>query len=234
MGVNIMKTVIISLGGSLIVPDEIDLEFLKRFREIILDFINQGNRAVIVAGGGKTCRRYQKAAKEILGEGTKVSEEDLDWIGIKTTKLNAEFIRVLFSDKAHKNVIDNPTEPIITPKKIVIGSGWMPGCSSDRDAVLLADNFKANMIINMTNIDYVYDKDPRKFEDATPIKEIKWPAFRKLVGDKWIPGMNAPFDPSAAKLAEKYELKVMILDGENLENFKNCLYGKPFDGTIIG
>ncbi|MBD3309789.1 UMP kinase [Candidatus Woesearchaeota archaeon] len=224
-----MKTVIISLGGSLIVPDEIDTGFLKRFRQIILDFVSRGNRAVIVAGGGMVCRRYQKVAEEISG----ASDLDKDWIGIRTTKLNAELIRVIFGDKAHKNVIDDPTEPVVTPKKIIVGSGWRPGCSSDKDAVLLADNFKANNVINMTNIDHVYDKDPGSHDDAEPLKALSWKQLLGITGDKWVPGMNVPFDPEAAKLAQRYELKVFILDGRNLDSFKDALEGRDFEGTLI-
>ena len=118
-------------------------------------------------------------------------------------------------------------------KKIVVAAGWLPGCSTDKDAVLLAKNLGARSLINLTNIDHVYDKDPRKFKNAKPIKEIRWKNFRRIIGNKWKSGLNLPFDPVASRLAQKLELKVAILKGTNLENLKKYLKGKKFKGTII-
>ena len=229
-----MKTIIISLGGSLIVPEEIDIDFLKRFRDLILQFAKKNNIAII-CGGGKTCRIYQDAAKEIAS----ISDEDLDWIGIKATRINAELVRSIFGKDASSEVINDPEDKEIkniknTPKnKVIIGAGYLPGHSSDMDAVLLEKNIGADEIINMTNIDYVYDKDPRKFKDAKPLKNISWKEFTKIIGDKWVPGKNTPFDPVAAKEAMKLKIKIVILNGGNLENFRKCLEGKEFRGTVI-
>ncbi|MBI4453022.1 UMP kinase [Candidatus Woesearchaeota archaeon] len=226
----LMKTIIISLGGSLIVPNQIDIDFLKRFRGLILQFA-KNNRIAIICGGGKTCRIYQDAAKEIAS----ISDEDLDWIGIKATRINAELVRSILGKDASNEVINDPEDKNIRniKNKIIIGAGYLPGHSSDMDAVLLAKNIGADEIINMTNIDYVYDKDPRKFKDAKQLKNISWKEFIKIIGDKWIPGKNTPFDPVAAKEAMKLKIKVIILNGNDLENFRRCLDGKGFRGTVI-
>ena len=85
----------------------------------------------------------------------------------------------------------------------------------------------------MSNIDRAYDKDPKKFPDAKPYNNIKWDDFRKIVGDEWSPGMNAPFDPIASKKAQELGVKVVILNGSNFENLKNYFEGKKFVGTTI-
>lgn len=223
-----MKTVIISLGGSLIVPDEIDYMFLKEFRKIILGFIKKGNRAVLIAGGGKTCRKYNEAAEKII----KVPAEDLDWLGIHATRLNAQLLRTIFKEQSYEKVIHDPTEAIETEKPVIIGCGWKPGCSTDFDAVKLAKTLDVKTLINMSNIDHVYDKDPKKAADAKPLKSLSWDGLKKLVGSEWKPGMNAPFDPIATKEAAALKMQVIII-GKDLENLKNVLEGKPFEGTII-
>ena len=119
-----------------------------------------------------------------------------------------------------------------TDKNIIIGSGWQPGCSSDKDAVLIAENFEANSLINVTNVDYVYDKDPKDNPDAKPLEKLSWEDMRKLVGDKWEAGANLPFDPIASQHAKKIGLTVIIV-GSDLENFKNLLTGGTFKGTTI-
>lgn len=227
------NTIILSLGGSIIIPGDINTTFLVKFRNLILSYIKSGNRAVIVAGGGHVCRVYQSAADKILTP-KKASNLDLDWIGIKATKMNAELVRTIFSKEAYEKVIDNPTKKVNTSKKIIVGSGWLPNCSSDKDAVLLAKTYNARTVVNLTNIDYVYDKDPRKFKDAKPIKQMSRKQMEKIVGSKWKPGANLPFDPVASNLAAKLKLRVIIMNGTNLPNFKNFLAGKKFKGTVIG
>jgi len=220
------KLVIISLGGSLIVPDLIDTNFLIEFRKIIL---SNASRFIMICGGGKTSRNYQEALK-LTANPTK---EDLDWMGIKGTILNANLVRIIFRDYSNPKIITNPTDKVEFNEKIIVASGWKPGFSTDYDAVMLAENFGVNKLINFTNIDYIYDKDPNKFEDAKPIKKISWSEFRKLLPDKWKPGLNTPFDPIAAKKAEELGLNVIVLNGKNLSNFENYLNGKEFVGTVI-
>src|SRR3989344_9224204 len=102
-----METIIISLGGSLIIPDNIDIEFLKEFKALVLSQIAQGKKFVIITGGGKICRRYQEAAKELASP----SDEDLDWIGIASLKVNAELMRIIFGEYAQNEVISNLSVP---------------------------------------------------------------------------------------------------------------------------
>ncbi|MBC8501164.1 MAG: UMP kinase [DPANN group archaeon] len=224
-----METVVLSLGGSLIVPDEVDFDYLKKFRRVIEKFVVNGFRFVIVCGGGKTARDYQRAAKKIVN----LHPEDVDWLGVHATRINAHLLRTVFRDKAHPKIITNPIEKINFKEKILVAAGWKPGWSSDYDAVLLAKNLGVKKVINLSNIDYVYDKDPKKFKDAKRFDSISWHDFRKVVGDEWDPGLNLPFDPVASKEAEKEGLTVIIANGADLDNFEVILRGKRFNGTTI-
>ena len=116
---------------------------------------------------------------------------------------------------------------------VVVGAGWKPGWSTDYDAALLAKRFGVKTVVNLTNTDLIYDKDPRKFKNAKPIPHMTWDDVLRVVGKKWNPGMNTPFDPVAAKLAKKLNLTVVSCHGENLKNLDNILNGKNFVGTII-
>lgn len=223
------QIVVISLGGSLIVQENIDINFLKEFRKVILKYLQKDMKFIVICGGGRTARNYQNAAKEIAN----LNRDDLDWIGIHATRINAHLIRTIFRDYAHPKIIKNPTEKIKFKEKILVASGWKPGFSTDYDAVLLAKNFNAKKLVNLSNINYIYDKDPKKFPNAKIIKEIIWNDFRKIVGNKWDPGLNAPFDPIASKEAQKLKMEVAIMNGKNLENFEKYLNGDDFVGSII-
>ncbi len=219
---------IISLGGSLVVPDEIDVNYLRQFKNLVEQEIKKGNKFVLIVGGGKTSRRYSESAKK-LGN---LNPDDLDWLGIHATRLNAHLLRTIFRKFANLEIITNPHQPISSTKPIIIAAGYRPGWSTDYDAVLLAQKYKSNTVLNLSNIDFVYDKNP-KYKDAKPLKNISWKAFRKIVGNKWDPGLSLPFDPVASKLAEKLKLRVIVMNGKPLLNLKNFLAGKIFKGTII-
>lgn len=220
---------VISLGGSLINPGEVDIKFLKAFRLLILSRIKIGDRFILITGGGALCRKYQKALLDI----DKTDSKTLDWLGIFSTRLNAQLVRLMFKKQAHVRIIEDPNALADFREKILVAGGWMPGRSTDDDAVRLAKIYNAKTVLNLSNIDYVYTKDPRKSRTAKKITQISWKNFRKIVGNKWDPGANKPFDPTAAKLAEKLKLKVIIANGKNLNNLKKILQGKPFIGTTI-
>ncbi|MFA5303846.1 MAG: UMP kinase [Candidatus Nanoarchaeia archaeon] len=217
--------IILSVGGSLIVPNEIDVDFVKNFKELLL---KRHERFILVVGGGSIARKYQKALTNFDS-----SKDDGDWVGIAATKLNAEFIKNVFKKNCYPDVVSNPLVELNFKEKFMIASGWKPGFSTDFDAVLLANNFGAKKVINLSNIEYAYDKDPNKFKDAKKIENISWKEFRKIVGDKWNPGLNAPFDPIASKKAEELGLEVVIMNGKNLSNLNNYFDGKKFVGTKI-
>jgi uridylate kinase len=225
-------TFVLSVGGSIVSPEGgIDVAFLTAFRELILRHVNRGWRFVIVVGGGATARDYQKAARG-MGE---LTRDDLDWLGIHATRLNGHLLRTLFRGTAHRIVLKDPTRaPMRWVAPVLIGAGWKPGWSTDYVAVRLAKRLGTDFVVNLSNIDYVYDKDPKTHPKAEPICEIGWKEFRKLVGLKWDPGMNAPFDPVASKLAESSNMRVAIVNGTNLKNLDALLSGNRFTGTMIG
>ncbi|MBA3064150.1 UMP kinase [Candidatus Woesearchaeota archaeon] len=222
------KTIVISLGGSIIVPDKINIKFLKGFKKLITDFVEKENKAIIVCGGGNTARKYQSAAGKI----SNLRNDDLDWMGIHTTRLNAQLVKTLFLGDVHEFVIHDPNDKIEFKEHVLIAAGWKPGWSTDYDAIRLANNFNVKTVINISDVPYVYDKSPKNNGDAKPIKKMSWKELRKLVGDKWDPGLNVPFDPIAAKEGEKLGIKVIVI-GTDLINIKNCMEGKEFDGTVI-
>jgi uridylate kinase len=186
----------------------------------------------LITGGGKTARQYIEAGRDVIGRDP--TDDDLDWLGIHSTRLNGQLVRTIFRDIAHPVImkdfdhsIRKATEPV------VVAAGWKPGRSTDFVAVQIAEDYGAQKIINLSNIQQVYDKDPAQYDDAVPLDEMSWAAFRAMVGDSWSPGLNAPFDPVASKKASELGLTVAVMDGKDLDNLENYLEGKLFVGTVI-
>ena len=219
---------VISLGGSLIVPNEINTNFISQFKKIITEQINLGKRFIIVCGGGKIARDYQNAYKIIAP----VADNDiLDWIGISATKFNAQLMAGIFGSIADQNVIDNPNKKIRTKSPVIFAGGWKTGRSTDYVAVLLAQNAKAERIINLTNVDGVYNFG-EDGESKTLFHRITWDDYMAIIPKKWTPGLSTPFDPIASKEAQRKCIEVSVI-GQNLRNFELCLDGEKFKGTTI-
>lgn len=234
MGTQYTDKIIMSIGGSLIVPNGgIDTPFLTKLNSFIRDQLakHKNRQFFLVAGGGATARHYIDAGRQVIGH--ELSREDLDWLGIHSSRLNGHLVRTIFRDIAHPYIIKHYEIIRKVTEPVVIAAAWKPGWSTDYDAVLLCEDYDVSTVINLSNVSQVYDKDPKKFNDATPFDKLSWDEFRRLIGDEWTPGLNAPFDPIAAKKAQEIGVKVVVMDGENWENVTDYFEGKKFIGTII-
>lgn len=226
------ETIVMSVGGSLIVPGTIDTTFLTTLKELITsETATSGRRFIIIAGGGRTARNYQDAA----GAVSTLTAEDLDWMGIHATRLNGQLLRTIFHDLAYPVVITNPDEILDAPRdaKVIIAAGYRPGSSTDLRAVQIAHRIGATKLINLSNIDYVFTADPRTNPTATKIESINWTDFRALIPEKWDPGLSAPFDPVAAKEAQTHNIEVAIINGNHATALSDYLNERSFIGTRI-
>ena len=223
---------VISLGGSIVAPASVDVQFLTGFSALIRDFINtdDASRFILVVGGGGPARAWQSAYKEAAGA---FRSEEADWIGIMATRLNAQLVKAVMAEWCRQDVVTDPTAAVMNGK-VLVAAGWKPGFSSDNDAVLLAERFGAKTVINLSNIEKVYTADPKTDPGATPLDSISWAGFRAMVGDEWTPGKNVPFDPIASRRAETIGLRVICAAGRDLDNLRNIIRGQAFVGTIIG
>ena len=223
---------VISLGGSIVAPDGADEGFLKEFTALIAELLSLDDkrRFILVVGGGGPARAWQKAYRNVSSAPV---DEQADWIGIMATRLNAELVKAVMGEWCTQDVVTNPTQVEPLMGRVLVASGWKPGFSTDYDAVLLAERFQADAVINLSNIEKIYTDDPKKNPGAKAIDAISWADFCSMVGDEWVPGKNVPFDPVASRHAAKLGLKVICAAGKNLPNLKNILLEKEFIGTTI-
>ena len=230
-----MNTKVLSVGGSIVAPEMPDTDFVSTFVSMVKDFLskNPDDRLILVIGGGGPARIYQNAFRTVTKTAADSGTDAADWIGIMATRLNAQFVKACFEDLCKEAVVTDPTAAREFTGKILVAAGWKPGFSTDNDAVLLAEKFNADTVVNLSNIEKVYTDDPRKNPDAKPLDTITWTDFRKMVGDEWTPGKNCPFDPIASKKAQEMKLKVICAGGKNIDNIRSILEGKAYIGTTI-
>lgn len=224
---------VLSVGGSIVVPEFPDSEFLKKFSTLVRDWLSKDEqrKLILVVGGGGPARIYQNAYKEIIDNISDNSQAD--WIGIMATRLNAQLLKAIFSDLCTQDVVYDPTAVSEISGRILIAAGWKPGFSTDTDAIYLAEQFNAKVVVNLSNIEKVYTDDPKKNPEAKPLDSISWKDFRKMVGDEWTPGKNCPFDPIASKRAESADIDVICAGGKDIANIEKILNDQEFFGTKI-
>jgi len=226
-------TTVISLGGSIVVPDHVDTAFINSFVSRMRDrFVREPAWLLaLVIGGGATARAYQQAARNMDPDCPAVT---LDRIGIAATRINAEVIRAAFGQLCPDPVFTDPTAPGSITGKVIVSRGWKPGYSTDNVAVHLAESLSATTVINLSNIKQIYTADPKTNPDAKPLTALSWSEFLGIVGEEWTPGKNTPFDPVASRRAAKLGMKVIAADGRDLDNLDAILEGRAFVGTTIG
>ena len=220
-----------SVGGSLIIPHEIDTNFLTNLKNFITEETAGNRRFIIIAGGGRTARNYQEAAQGV----SELDHEDVDWLGIHATRLNGHLLRTILKTVAHPTMLTNPEDIKEVPEtaKVVVASGYRPGASTDLRAVQIAALMGANKVVNLSNTDYVYTDNPKTNQEAEKITTITWTNFKKLIPEEWNPGLSSPFDPVAACEAEAKNIEVATINGDKLDDLKKYLDGEEFIGTRI-
>jgi uridylate kinase len=224
------RLIIISLGGSLIIPNRINLKFLNKFKKIILENL-KNYKFIIICGGGNLAREYISALKKI-----NLNKEIQSLAGISATRANARFMSYFFNINPKKGIphkIKNIEKNLKKRKIIFCGAlKYKPKQTSDSTSAEVAKYFKTNFI-NLTNVDGLYDKDPSQFKNAKLISKISWENFNQIVQKiKFKPGQHFVLDQSASKIILKNKIKTYII-GENLNNLNNLLKDKKFKGTII-
>jgi uridylate kinase len=225
------RVVVLSLGGSLIIPDDINTKYLKEFKKTILKHVNK-YKFIIVCGGGSIARKYIASLRE-----NKINEKLQSLSGISATRMNARFMNYFFNINPEHGIPH--TMKILkkyVKKQDVIFCGaleYKTNQTSDSTAAEIAKRFRT-IFINLTNVSGLHDKNPAEHKDAKLISKISWKDFDKMASKlKFKPGQHFVLDQSASKIIMKSKIVTYIL-GENMNQLDNLLKNKKFKGTTIG
>ncbi|MAH03879.1 UMP kinase [Candidatus Pacearchaeota archaeon] len=223
------RIIVLSLGGSLIIPDRIDIEFLKKFKKIILKNTKK-YKFVIVCGGGGIARKYIHALEEI-----KTSEKNQSLSGISATRMNARFMGYFFNTNQDEIPLNLKTiKKQLKNKNIIFNGalGYKTNQTTDSTAAKIAKELKTDFI-NLTNIYGLHNKNPLKYKNAKFIPKINWEDFNKMANKfKFKPGQHFVLDQTASLIILKNKIKTYII-GKDLMQLDSILNNKKFKGTII-
>jgi len=222
-----MKTVVVSIGGSVVLSDEADVLFLKKLTALFKK-LSKEYKLFVIVGGGKIARRYIQLGRE-LG----FDEDTLDLIGIDVTRVNARIITNLIG-VSNKEIPNTTDEAMKLDKPIVVMGGTDPNHSTDLVGAELAEKTHAVRFVNATNVDGIYDKDPNKYKDARQLKEISIDHLIIQYGTRWgVAGKNIFMDEPALEIIKRAKLTTYIVNGKRLDQLEKALQGQSFNGTTI-
>lgn len=218
----VYKKPVISLSGSFFSASEL----LKKYIDIIKKIRKGVEFLCIVTGGGETARKYISLAKE-LG----LSREKQDEMGIAVTRVNALLLGMFFD---FTNIPKTYEEALAYIKKLkfCICGGMLPGQSTDKVSADIAKMANADIVINMTKVDGVYDRDPKE-KGAKLLEQLSYKELKKILGNaSQTPGEYPLFDLKAIEVVESSSLPVIIANGTKPENLIKILEGEKI-GTFI-
>lgn len=222
--------IVISLGGSVLVPDEIDEGYFRKFANFVKE-LRKRHGIAIVTGGGRLARKYIEPARRFGA-----NESFCDLIGIEATRLNSRLmISAIWEDVNSEPLKDfEAAKDLMNSKKIVVMGGTHPGHSTDAVSAILAEYINADLLINATNVNGIYDKDPNKYNDAVMYRRLSANQLVDMVKSHSLGAGNYKLiDILAAKVIQRSKIRTIFLNGNNLENMRNAIAGKRFVGTVI-
>jgi uridylate kinase len=219
--------IVVTIGGSIIIKDH-DYKKFMDYAEVLRDLTKE-NDVFVVVGGGKTARDYIGIARS-LG----VSEAMCDDVGIEVTRLNAKLLIAALGEDSYPEVPQNFRDALkfASSKKIIVMGGTEPAHSTDAVGSILAEFVGADLLINATSVDGLYNKDPNKYPDAEMFTEVKPSKMMDMMSNKDIKaGTYEFFDMTAIQIIKRSSIKTVIVNGENAQNILSAIKGKI--GTTI-
>ena len=222
---------VLKIGGSLLYDNDghIRVDRLREYADSIKSLVKDGHSLVIVVGGGKPARVYISAAR-LLG----ANEAQCDWLGIKAARNNAELLSAALGDLAYPRIIEDydELEVAVNLGKVVLLGGMVPGQSTNAVAAASAELIQADMLFNATNVDGVYDRNPKE-KGAKKLDNVDITQLREILSTEGTKaGQYNLFDPVAIGIVERSKIPTVIFNGNNPENLRK-VFNKEKIGTRI-
>lgn len=223
------EKVVVSVGGSILIPGKDDPAYIKRLAGMIGE-ASGTVQIVIVCGGGRIARYYTETGGELGG-----TTYQLDMLGIGATRLNAQLLAISLGELSSQDIPATAEDAACrsSPDNVVVMGGTVPGHTTDAVAAMVASLMHADRVVNATSVEAVYSDDPRKDPDAERFSKLTIDELGELVYKEHGAGRSSVFDPLGIKIAKENKIDILIVDGRNLRELRNAILGKEIGGTYV-
>ena len=229
------KRILVKLSGEAIGENDgrgIDSDKLETVANQIVDLNKAGTEIAIVIGAGNFWRgRYG---------GNYIKRTTSDYMGMLATTLNALALQEMLESKGVQTRVQTAiemkqvAEPYIRRKavrhlekgRVVIfacGTG-SPFFTTDSAAALRAVEMDSDVILLAKNVDGVYNKDPKKYDDAVKYEEV---TYMQSINEKL-----GVMDTTAITLCMENKIPILVFALNEENSIKRAANGENI-GTII-
>ena len=232
-----MKNIVIKIGGSLLFNNDYTINYKKiiEFSNIIRNKTIYDS-VVIVCGGGLIAREYINTLRQF-----NINEAFCDMVGIDLSHINAKLIIASLGDKAYPIVPKNFKELSKANlfNRIIVMGGLQPGQSTTSVAFEIAELIKADSVVILTDVEGIYDKDPKKYKDAKLIDSINYDQLQRIIlmqsdNKQAAAGEYRILDLVSLQILRRSKITAYIISGKSLNQFNQFWNGiAKLEGTVV-
>jgi len=227
---------VLKIGGSVMYDNSLNVNesLMQKVKNWYTDERKNYKKVAMVVGGGSLSRNMQEKISGSVG-----GEESLHNIAMSVTQTNAAVLQGYLGDMdiflpktlgyAYEFLMEEN-------QKTLVSGGLKIGWSTDMDAAIYADILDVKTVYKVSNIEYLYEADPKKEINAKPIRDISWEGYFKqfniVYGDNHIANRSIPIDVNCAQFCAKKGISFFICGGRYL-NDKESISEVLKEGTLI-
>ena len=214
------KDIVLKVGGSILYDHLLNINFdlFGRIKKWYAENKEKYNHIVLVTGGGGLSRNMESKVSESIKD-----TDGIHNVAMSITQTNATILAAFIKDKnifVPKTLGDAYEFLKSSEKGNIVSGGLKVGWCTDMDAAVFADALALDRIYKVSNVDFIYDKDPKEFFDAKPIKDMTWKEYFKmfsiLPNDEHVPNAHIPVDAKCSIFCEKKNLSFQVTGGKFL------------------
>ncbi len=224
---------VLKIGGSLLFDENqnFDIPRFKAFAQVVRQIKHLKHELIIVVGGGVLAKLFVEKGKELEAD-----HDALDQLGIAATWVCAQLLIASLYDISYFKPIMNEDEllSLQTENRLLIFGGLRPGQSTNAVAARVAELTKSPILVNVTDVDGVYDKDPKRIPGAKLLPKITINQLRELVASlAGEPGTYPLFDKRALEIIERAHIEVWFINGSEPENILKAIENGKIGTRVV-
>lgn len=221
---------VLKVGGFAFAETQKEPSLVQQYVNLLKELAGT-HQLVVVAGGGSIARSYINVARR-MG----VPESLCDQLGILVSRLNARLLVDGLGEHAFPEIPTSVDElkHYFTSGKIVAMGGLQPGHSTNAVAAIAAETVKADLLVNVTDVDAVYTSDPNRDPSAKRLDEVTVTQLTEILsGNEISAGTYELMDPIALRIIQRSRISTVIVDGRTTDNVLKATRNQKTGTRII-
>jgi len=204
-----------------------DAKTVEAYAGVVSDLNYEGHSVGVIVGGGPISREYIKSAEK-MG----LSPYQQDTIAIHASRLNARLVAMkLGGVSSVPTSIDGMLQRLARNRVAVMG-GLKPGITTDTVAALLAQRWRADLLVKASDRDGIYTADPGTDKKAKKLDRISYEKLKQILGGEHRPGIHSIIDPIAVNQLVESRIRLVVLNGAEPRGVLKAVHGEKI-GTLV-